>query len=102
PNPCVGALVVQVGRVVGAAYSAPTGGPHAEALALAMAGEAARGATVYVTLEPCVHHGRTPPCTQALIDAGVAEVVFGIQDPARHVAGQGLLHLQQAQITVRE
>ncbi len=101
PNPCVGALVVQAGRVVGAAHSAATGGPHAEVLALAMAGEAARGATVYVTLEPCAHHGRTPPCTDALIAAGVAEVVFGVPDPARHGVGPGLVHLQQAQIAVR-
>jgi diaminohydroxyphosphoribosylaminopyrimidine deaminase/5-amino-6-(5-phosphoribosylamino)uracil reductase len=84
PNPCVGAVVVQAGRIVGAGHSAATGGPHAEVRALAVAGSRARGATVYVTLEPCAHHGRTPPCTDALIAAGVAEVVYGVGDPAIH------------------
>ena len=102
PNPCVGAVVVQAGRVVGAGHSAVTGGPHAEVRALAMAGAAARGATVYVTLEPCSHHGRTPPCTDALIAAGVAEVAYGVQDPARHAAGKGSALLRAAGIGVRE
>ncbi len=102
PNPCVGAVVVQAGRVVGAGHSAVTGGPHAEVRALAMAGAAARGATVYVTLEPCSHHGRTPPCTDALIAAGVAEVAYGVQDPARHAAGRGAGLLRAAGIGVRE
>ncbi|MBK7823851.1 bifunctional diaminohydroxyphosphoribosylaminopyrimidine deaminase/5-amino-6-(5-phosphoribosylamino)uracil reductase RibD [Nannocystis sp.] len=102
PNPCVGALVVQAGRVVGAGHSAATGGPHAEVHALAVAGPAARGATVYITLEPCSHHGRTPPCTDALIAAGVAEVVFGVRDPARHAAGRARAVLTAAGIRVRE
>ena len=102
PNPCVGAVVVQAGRVVGAGHSAVTGGPHAEVRALAMAGPAARGATVYVTLEPCSHHGRTPPCTDALIAAGVAEVAYGVRDPARHAAGRGTAVLSAAGIRVRE
>ncbi len=102
PNPCVGAVVVQAGRVVGAGHSAVTGGPHAEVRALAMAGAAARGATLYVTLEPCSHHGRTPPCTDALIAAGVAEVVYGVQDPARHAAGKGSRLLRDAGVVVRE
>lgn len=102
PNPCVGAVVVRGERVVGAGRSAPTGGPHAEVSALTMAGEAARGATIYVTLEPCSHHGRTPPCTGALIAAGVAEVVVGVRDPATHAAGRGLDLLRAAGLRVRE
>ena len=102
PNPCVGAVVVQAGRVVGAGHSAATGGPHAEVRALAMAGAAAHGSTVYVTLEPCSHHGRTPPCTDALIAAGVAEVAYGVQDPARHAAGKGSALLRAAGVLVRE
>lgn len=102
PNPCVGAVVVQGGRVIGAGFSAATGGPHAEVQALRMAGAAARGATVYVTLEPCSHQGRTPPCTSALISAGVAEVVFSVRDPARHAAGHASDILTAAGIQVRE
>jgi diaminohydroxyphosphoribosylaminopyrimidine deaminase/5-amino-6-(5-phosphoribosylamino)uracil reductase len=102
PNPCVGALVVQAGCVVGAGHSAATGGPHAEVRALAMAGAQARGATVYVTLEPCSHHGRTPPCTDALIAAGVAEVVFSVRDPARHAAGRASAVLAAAGVRARE
>lgn len=102
PNPCVGAVVVQGDRIVGAGWSSPTGGPHAEVRALQMAGEAARGATIYITLEPCSHFGRTPPCTGALIAAGVAEAVFGVRDPARHAAGQSVPLLQSAGVRVRE
>ncbi|HEY8377391.1 MAG TPA: bifunctional diaminohydroxyphosphoribosylaminopyrimidine deaminase/5-amino-6-(5-phosphoribosylamino)uracil reductase RibD, partial [Nannocystis sp.] len=101
PNPCVGAIVVRGDRVVGAACSAATGGPHAETRALQQAGESARGATVYVTLEPCSHYGRTPPCTGALIAAGVAEVVVGAVDPAAHAGGRGIELLQQAGVRVR-
>ena len=86
PNPWVGCVIVPPGPAadagaVFAGATAPPGGPHAEAAALAAAGEAARGATLYVTLEPCAHHGRTPPCTDAIIEAGVARVVVGIEDP---------------------
>jgi diaminohydroxyphosphoribosylaminopyrimidine deaminase/5-amino-6-(5-phosphoribosylamino)uracil reductase len=102
PNPCVGAIVVKGETVVGAGRSAPTGGAHAEVQALQMAGEAARGATVFVTLEPCSHHGRTPPCTGALIAAGVAEVVVGVCDPASHAGGRGLELLRAAGIRVRD
>lgn len=102
PNPCVGAVVVRGERVVGAGHSAATGGAHAEVAALQMAGEAARGATIYVTLEPCSHHGRTPPCTGALIAAGIAEVVVGVRDPATHAAGRGFDLLRAAGVRVRE
>ncbi len=100
PNPCVGAVVVRRGAVVGAARSRPTGGPHAETQALAKAGAKARGATMVVTLEPCGHTGRTPPCTRAIIEAGIATVVVGIRDPAPHVDGKGIRALRRAGITV--
>jgi diaminohydroxyphosphoribosylaminopyrimidine deaminase/5-amino-6-(5-phosphoribosylamino)uracil reductase len=100
PNPCVGALVVQRGRIVGAAKSRPTGGAHAEPQAIARAGEDARGATLYVTLEPCVHHGRTPPCTEAILAAGIGRVVVGVFDPARHANGHGVARLRAAGLTV--
>src|SRR5688572_1561442 len=81
PNPAVGAIVVKDGMVIGRGRTAPGGRPHAEALALAEAGEAARGATLYVSLEPCSHQGRGPPCTDAVIAAGIAHVVAPIADP---------------------
>ena len=93
PNPRVGCVIVNEGEVVGSGYHVVAGGPHAEIHALQMAGEKAKGATVYVTLEPCCHHGRTPPCTDALIAAGVARVVAAMQDPNPNVAGDGLLQL---------
>jgi diaminohydroxyphosphoribosylaminopyrimidine deaminase/5-amino-6-(5-phosphoribosylamino)uracil reductase len=101
PNPAVGAVVTKNGTVVGEGYTAPVGGPHAEVRALEAAGGAARGATVYVTLEPCSHYGRTPPCTRALIAAGVSRVVYACADPNPQVNGRGARQLGQAGITTR-
>ena len=100
PNPAVGAVVVREGGVVGAGHTQPPGGDHAEVRALAAAGERARGATVFVTLEPCSHHGRTPPCSGALIAAGVSAVHYAIGDPDQLVAGAGRAHLEAAGIAV--
>lgn len=104
PNPSVGAVVVQHGPdgpcVVGAAATAATGRPHAEPQALAQAGEAARGSTLYVTLEPCSHHGRTPPCADAVIAAGVRRVVAALEDPDHRVKGRGVARLRAAGIWV--
>jgi diaminohydroxyphosphoribosylaminopyrimidine deaminase/5-amino-6-(5-phosphoribosylamino)uracil reductase len=102
PNPSVGCVVVRNGRVVGRAVTAPGGRPHAEPAALDLAGSAARGATVYVTLEPCCHWGRTPPCTDALISAGVARVVIATRDPDPRVDGAGIAKLRAAGIEVEE
>ncbi len=93
-------MVVKDGRIVGRAVTSPGGRPHAEPQALAMAGPAAAGATVYVTLEPCSHHGRTPPCADALIEAGVGRVVVGAADPDPRVDGRGIAGLRQAGIEV--
>ncbi|HLU24797.1 MAG TPA: bifunctional diaminohydroxyphosphoribosylaminopyrimidine deaminase/5-amino-6-(5-phosphoribosylamino)uracil reductase RibD [Longimicrobiales bacterium] len=87
PNPLVGAVVVREGRVIGEGYHAEYGGPHAEVVALRAAGSAARGATLYVTLEPCNHHGKTPPCTGAILEAGIARVVYGAADPNPRARG---------------
>lgn len=100
PNPAVGCVIVRQGRIVGRGWTKPGGRPHAETEALAQAGAAARGADVYVTLEPCAHHGKTPPCAQALIDAGVARVVVATQDPDPRVSGEGLEMLRAAGIGV--
>lgn len=100
PNPSVGALIVRDGRVVGAGATAAAGRPHAETQALAEAGALASGATVYVTLEPCSHHGRTPPCAEALIAAGVARVVCALADPDPRVAGRGFALLRAAGIEI--
>ena len=94
PNPRVGCVLVRDGKLVGEGWHERTGGPHAEIHALSAAGEAARSATAYVTLEPCSHHGRTPPCAEALIQAGVMRVVVAVQDPNPQVAGQGLARLR--------
>ena len=100
PNPRVGCVLVRDGEVVGEGWHQRTGGPHAERLALAMAGDRARGATAYVSLEPCCHHGKTPPCTDGLIQAGVARVVAAMRDPNPLVAGQGLARLRAQGIEV--
>jgi diaminohydroxyphosphoribosylaminopyrimidine deaminase/5-amino-6-(5-phosphoribosylamino)uracil reductase len=100
PNPAVGCVLVKDERVIASGWTAPAGGPHAERVALAAAGAAAGGATAYVTLEPCCHVGRTGPCTRALIDAGVARVVFAGRDPNPRVAGGGARELEAAGIHV--
>jgi diaminohydroxyphosphoribosylaminopyrimidine deaminase / 5-amino-6-(5-phosphoribosylamino)uracil reductase len=100
PNPWVGCLIVKNGRIVGKGHHPECGKPHAEPFALREAGSLAEGATVYVTLEPCAHYGRTPPCVQALIDAKVAKVVVGLEDPDPKVRGKGLTALRQAGILV--
>src|SRR5713101_3074300 len=89
PNPLVGAVVLQDATVVGEGYHAEYGGPHAEVVALAAAGERARGATLVVNLEPCAHHGKTPPCTDAIAAEGVARVVAAIRDPDAEAQGGG-------------
>src|ERR1700748_2056940 len=100
PNPAVGAVLVKDGVIVGRGWTQPGGRPHAEPEALKRAGEAARGATLYVTLEPCSHFGKSPPCADAIIAAGVARVVSAIEDPNPEVAGQGHARLRAAGIAV--
>jgi diaminohydroxyphosphoribosylaminopyrimidine deaminase/5-amino-6-(5-phosphoribosylamino)uracil reductase len=100
PNPAVGAVVVRDGIIVGRGWTQPGGRPHAEPVALAQAGEAARGATLYVTLEPCSHIGKSPPCADAVIAAGIVRVVSAIEDPNPEVAGQGHARLRAAGIAV--
>jgi diaminohydroxyphosphoribosylaminopyrimidine deaminase/5-amino-6-(5-phosphoribosylamino)uracil reductase len=102
PNPAVGCVIVQGGRVVGRGTTGAGGRPHAETEALREAGAAARGATAYVSLEPCSHHGRTPPCADALIASGVARVVVAAGDPDLRVAGAGLARLRAAGLAVAE
>jgi diaminohydroxyphosphoribosylaminopyrimidine deaminase/5-amino-6-(5-phosphoribosylamino)uracil reductase len=99
PNPVVGAVVERDGAIVGEGWHERKGGPHAEVVALEAAGEAARGATLYVTMEPCAHHGTTPPCTEAVLAAGVAKVVAGSLDPNPEAAG-GLERLRRAGVEV--
>ena len=100
PNPAVGAVIVKDGVIVGRGWTQPGGRPHAEPEALRRAGEAARGATLYVTLEPCSHFGKSPPCADAVIAAGIKRVVAAIEDPNPEVAGQGHARLRAAGITV--
>jgi diaminohydroxyphosphoribosylaminopyrimidine deaminase / 5-amino-6-(5-phosphoribosylamino)uracil reductase len=100
PNPAVGAVVVKDGVIVGRGWTQPGGRPHAEPVALSRAGEAARGATLYVTLEPCSHIGKSPPCADAIIAAGITRVVSAIEDPNPEVAGQGHARLRAAGIAV--
>ncbi|MCA3420245.1 MAG: bifunctional diaminohydroxyphosphoribosylaminopyrimidine deaminase/5-amino-6-(5-phosphoribosylamino)uracil reductase RibD [Roseomonas sp.] len=102
PNPAVGCVLVKDGRVIGRGWTQPGGRPHAETEALRRAGDAARGATAYVTLEPCSHHGRTPPCCEALAGAGIARVVMAMRDPDPRVNGRGLAMLRGAGIVVEE
>lgn len=100
PNPAVGAVIVKDDRLVGQGYTQPAGSAHAEIVALDQAGKEARGGVMYVTLEPCCHYGRTPPCTQAIIAAGIAEVHFPVIDPNPRVSGQGKKELEKAGIRV--
>ncbi len=100
PNPSVGCVLIRDGRVVGRGYTGNGGRPHAEPTALSMAGKAARGATAYVTLEPCCHWGQTPPCTDALIEAGVVRVVIAALDPDKRVDSRGMARLREAGVLV--
>jgi diaminohydroxyphosphoribosylaminopyrimidine deaminase/5-amino-6-(5-phosphoribosylamino)uracil reductase len=101
PNPMVGAVLVKRGKVVGDGYHARAGEPHAEIVAIKNAGEKAKGATLYLNLEPCTHYGKTPPCVPAVIEAGVRKVVVGIEDPNPLVKGRGVAHLKQAGLDVK-
>src|SRR5437764_3617655 len=100
PNPAVGAVLVKAGRIVGRGWTQPGGRPHAESEALMRAGAAARSATLYTTLEPCSHHGKTPPCAEAVLAAGVTRVVSALADPNPAVAGAGHWRMAQGGILV--
>ncbi len=100
PNPKVGCVIVSHNTVVGRGVTRPAGGPHAEVVALQSAGDHARGADMYVTLEPCCHHGRTPPCTDAILAAGIRRVFVGVSDPNPLVAGGGVAQLRAAGVEV--
>ncbi len=100
PNPMVGAVVVRRGEIVGKGYHHRAGGPHAEILALSQAGEKARGATLYLNLEPCDHFGRTPPCTRAILESGIKRVVAGMKDPNPLVSGKGVARLRRAGVKI--
>ena len=100
PNPLVGAVLVRRGEIVGEGAHLQVGGPHAEVHALRRAGDRAQGATLYVTLEPCAHHGRTPPCSRAIVEAGIGRVVCAVVDPDKRVSGRGIHQVRQAGIEV--
>src|SRR5262249_26770088 len=100
PNPLVGALIVRNGNIVGAGWHEKFGEPHAEINAITAAGDSAEDATLYVTLEPCCHQGKTPPCTDAIIRAGITRVVAALEDPFPQVAGQGAARLRDAGIPI--
>jgi diaminohydroxyphosphoribosylaminopyrimidine deaminase/5-amino-6-(5-phosphoribosylamino)uracil reductase len=102
PNPAVGCVIVNNDQVVGTGYTQPGGRPHAEAIALAVAGEQAKGASAYVSLEPCAHEGQTPPCAQSLINAGVERVIYALDDPDPRVNGGGAAMLRAADVTVEK
>ncbi|SET73533.1 diaminohydroxyphosphoribosylaminopyrimidine deaminase [Paracoccus homiensis] len=102
PNPAVGCVLLRKGRIVGRGWTQPGGRPHAERMALDVAGDLARGATAYVTLEPCAHHGRTPPCAEGLVQSGVLRVVSALTDPDSRVAGRGHAILRDAGVEVVE
>ncbi|MBI4126230.1 MAG: bifunctional diaminohydroxyphosphoribosylaminopyrimidine deaminase/5-amino-6-(5-phosphoribosylamino)uracil reductase RibD, partial [Deltaproteobacteria bacterium] len=102
PNPAVGAVIVKNNRVVGEGYHRKAGGPHAEIVALRHAGTKARGADLYVTLEPCCHWGKTPPCTDAIVAAGIRRVIVGCRDPFPLVKGKGIATLRRAHVRVTE
>ncbi|PLL11298.1 bifunctional diaminohydroxyphosphoribosylaminopyrimidine deaminase/5-amino-6-(5-phosphoribosylamino)uracil reductase RibD [Tabrizicola sp. TH137] len=102
PNPAVGCVIVKEGRILGRGWTQPGGRPHAERMALDQAGQGARGATAYVTLEPCAHHGRTPPCAEALVAAGLARVATALTDPDPRVSGRGHAILRDGGVTVTE
>ena len=100
PNPIVGAVLVRRGRVVGSGYHQSSGGDHAEIIALKRAGQSANRSTLYINLEPCDHQGKTPPCTEGIIAAGIKKVVMGIRDPNRLVSGKGIRSLRENGIEV--
>ena len=101
PNPLVGAVIVKDGEIIGQGYHEEYGGPHAEINALRSADRSPEGATMYVTLEPCCHHGKTPPCTEAVIRSGISKVVVGAKDPNPLVAGRGMSILREKEIALR-
>ena len=102
PNPMVGAVIVKDGKIIGEGFHARYGELHAERNAIASLTESAEGATIYVTLEPCCHYGKTPPCTQAILEQKIARIVIGSRDPNPKVAGKGVKILRQAGVKVQE